>query len=225
MYIEDKSLICFFLRTVITDPKNRISLLDSDSVTLTDDTIVSVTSTSNISHISNLELDSVPLTAFVDYVYDIKNRKIVFFESKTGDLTYDIYGGSNWIFDDTPRKEDLSKDSFPRISIIYVSRTNNILGNFDAKEEINNRIQVDVWSKKDQVFTVNIGDYSSNLGEDKLVMYLASECSNKLKENAWDLTYYYFKDFIPITKPTNQTYNSNYELYNSKFEFFIKTIK
>ena len=72
-YIEDKSLIAFFLRTKIDDPKGRITDDGPTVVSITTQTIVTVTSSNNISHIDTVTLDAVPLVAFVDYLYDIKN--------------------------------------------------------------------------------------------------------------------------------------------------------
>lgn len=225
-YIEDKSLITFFLRTVITDPKSRITDDGPTVVPITAQTIVDVTSVNTISHIDNVTIDAVPLIAFVDYLYDIKNRKIVFFTAQTGSLSYNTHTGTNWIQPGSTRKQDLTKDSFPRISVIYASRPTEILGNYKSFEVITNRIQIDVWTKKDNVATVDVGGYNSKLGDDKLAMFLGNDIKDKLKANAFDLNSgKHFIDYIPITAPKLEPYNESLNLYNVKLEFFIKSIK
>ncbi|HAG52465.1 MAG TPA: hypothetical protein DCL21_01625 [Alphaproteobacteria bacterium] len=238
-YIEDKDLMAFFLRENITDPRGRVTLVDNDAQSITAEKIVNVSSTFKISHITNVKLDSNSLVAFVDYLYDIKNRKIIFFEEQTGSLTFDIYGGVktiivndivvdnkvNWIFSDIPRNNNMSNDNFPRISIIYISRPTQILGNFDSCEVTNNRFQVDVWTKKDYVASVDVGGYNSNLADDKLAMFLNNSIKDSLKANAFDLTSKHFRDFIPIESPRLEDFNDELNLYNSKLEFFIKSIK
>lgn len=207
------------------DPKGRVTLEASDTQNITAEKYVSVTSSNKISHINNVQLDASPLTAFVDYYYDIKNRKIVFFEEQTGELTFDIYTGINWIQPGITRKEDLKTDSFPWISVIYVGRPTTTLGNFDACKITNNRIQVDVWIKKDYFKSIDIGGYTSNLGDDKLAMYLGRQVKKSLDDNAFDLTSKHFRDYIPIENVKLKTFNTELNNYNSWYEFFIKSVE
>lgn len=223
--LSDKGLLMFFIRQNIEDPKGRITLEGNQGITLTSDTIVDVTSSNSISHVNELILDSTPLVAFVDYLYDVKNRKIIFFTPLSGSLTYNVYIGKNWVFDDTARKQDLDNNSFPRVSIIYVSRPSIKLGNFESKKLISNRIQLDVWTKKNQTFTINVGDYTSELSEDKLAIQIAENISEVFDSKAREITTNHFIDFVPIEEPKLKDFVEEKGLYNAMFEFFIKSLK
>lgn len=224
VYIEDKDLITFFLRTVMIDPRERIIFEVRDIQNITDETIVSVSSSNKISHISALSIDGNSLTAFVDYLYDIKNRKIIFFEEQTGELAFDIYSGINWIQPSRTREEKLGKDNFPWIIISVISAPKTALGNFDACKIINNRMQVDVWTKKDYIGTINPGDYERRLAGDKLAMYLGKQVEDNLDNNAFDLTAKHFRDYIPIEGHKLNDFNTDYNLDDCMYEFFIKSI-
>jgi len=121
IYLEPKNLIVLSLRVNIDDPRNRINLEKSESVSASSEKIFAVTASSNISHIKNVKVDGVAQTLFTDYVFDIKTHNIIFYNNITGTLTYDVYSGTNWIYADKPIAKN--PDSYPRLSVRAITAT------------------------------------------------------------------------------------------------------
>ena len=97
--------------------------------------------------------------------------------------------GSNWIFDDMPRK-DLKKDSYPRISVTPVTETAegvNIRRNPTMQYEPQIQIDVWVWAGIDgydsMILTISGNKYEGN----KLLTYLKRQVINVLDDNQDDL--------------------------------------
>lgn len=63
-----------------------------------------------------------------------------------------------WIFDDPPRVETLGNASFPRISILAIGESSEYVGMFDDTQFETVTLQVDCWTKKDQVYTRTVTD-------------------------------------------------------------------
>jgi len=63
-----------------------------------------------------------------------------------------------WIFDDPPRLEDLGNNSFPRISVLAIGESSEHLGIFDDGQYETVTLQIDCWTKKDQIYTRTITD-------------------------------------------------------------------
>ncbi len=91
--------------------------------------------------------------------------------------------GSNWIFNDIPRL-DLKKNSYPRISVMPVTETAEII-EFGGNMQYSPQIQIDIWvwggldGKDPMILTIGSDKYEGN----KLLTYLARAVKDAIDDN------------------------------------------
>lgn len=65
-----------------------------------------------------------------------------------------------WIFPDFPRYEDLGDNSFPRIGITIINSSSTSMGIFDDTQWENITLQIDIFAKKEKIYSVTKTDES-----------------------------------------------------------------
>ena len=94
--------------------------------------------------------------------------------------------GTNYIYDDMPRK-DLSKNSYPRLSVMLVSETGDII-DFAGTMQYHPRVQIDIWvwagidGQDSMKLTISGKVYEGQ----KLLDYMARQVKNALDDNKSD---------------------------------------
>lgn len=147
----------------------------------------------NIQAVKSVTVDGTTQIPFSAYNIDLDNNKIKF-RTAPGDtlaivVTYLV--GSNWVFPDSPR-EDLSKDSYPRIGCWQISESTD-------PEEMGTQsnsydtvlFQIDVVTHKDVMCLID-SEYKGGLNVTK---YLARQIKNAFKDYAKTDLIYTILDF------------------------------
>lgn len=224
-YIESEVLIAEFLRSKLTDYRNRVVLDKNYSQTLTgSERIIGIVGADNISHAENVKLDGTALTKYKDWFYDYNNTNIVLSSALTGELTYDVYVGTNWIYHDRPRK-DLKEIEFPRVCVIPISNPSTVLGNDRAKIVTTHRFQINVYSKKTLPIEVDIGENKNqNMSGQTLSNKINDDVFRALEEFRDEL-YPIFANYSPEVKKAVEPYDSSLQAYNTRQEFIILQLK
>lgn len=190
-YMSPKWLVVEFLRSRLTDPRSRAESSTSDTFTATSgqkEFTLTPTSGKKVSCVTSVTDGGVTQSKNEDYYVDLKNNKVIFFDGRTAGNTIVVNykeGASNWIYPDKPRL-DISRTSFPRMSVTVVSNNNIRLGNYSAPLKHIIRFQVNIWVKEpteDEVWTIDGSKYS---GHD-LAEYLAYEVIKALENYESDL--------------------------------------
>jgi hypothetical protein len=186
VFISPKSVLVEFLRRRLVDPRSRAE----DTNTETFDggsTSFSLTPTSGtMSCITSVKVDDVEQTKWKNYYIDFQNQKVIFYsDTNSGtdnvSITYK-QGSTNWIYPDKA-KNTLSKTAFPRINILTFAGTGERVGQYNSDVQSQVSFQIDVWTKENQVFTIDSVKYEG----DKLAEYLAYEISKYFRSNEDDL--------------------------------------
>lgn len=116
-----------------------------------------------------------------------ENQLITLLKANLTDPNSDDRKGDNWIFDDMPRK-DLNKESYPRISVMPVTETAEII-EFRGNMQYSPHLQIDIWvwagdaGQDSMILTIDDKPYEGN----KLLTYLARQVKNALQQNKEDL--------------------------------------
>lgn len=224
MYLSPKSIISDFLRIHLTDPRARAEATTTESFTATaSQTEFSLTALSgSVSCITSITVNSTAKTKWVDYYYDQRNEKVIFFNgltlSDSVEITYK-YGTSNWIFDDKPRT-NLSVSSFPRIDVKIVSSPAKRLGNYEAPVEGDIRFQMDIWTKEAKsggVFTIDSRAYTG----DELAEYLAYQITKAFEDHEDDLHPALY-NYEPVGMPTDLPFAIDYQCHHKVVEIVMK---
>lgn len=202
-------IITDFIRSNLDDVKGRVTLESNNSTTISNENVVDITANNKISHIANVKVDGITIEKYSQWVYDTKNRKLVFRTAQSGEVTYDVYTGTNFIFPDQP-KNNLSDDSFPRVSIQKVSTVGNVLGNNKSEIVTIYRYQIKTYAKKEAFVGVNI--YKNTQ-----VNYEGQDLSEFINLRLYEV----FKNYRHLLEPLF----SNYELNEKEvFEGFDSSI-
>lgn len=155
-YIDPTLHIVTLVRQYLTDPADRISLEGNNSYTASSESVIKVTATTNnISHITNVQVDEVALEQYREWFYDPKFNNLVFKNAQSGEVTYDVYVGTNWIYHDRPLSK-LSGDKFPRVGITQISTPGDVLGNDKAKIVTTIRFQINTYCKKEDFYDIEL---------------------------------------------------------------------
>jgi len=223
-YADPEDVIADFLRVRLTDPRARAEASESDTFTATaGQTSFTLTpSSGSVSCITSATIDAAALTKWRDYYWDYQNQKIVLATAATVGQTVVVtfkYGSTNWIFSDRPDKK-LSAINFPRISIFSLSGGGTRLGNYEAEVQGSPILQIDVWTKKDQVFTISSRKYANNY----LGRYLGNQITYAFEEYISDL-FPVLYNYIPISIPRAGPYSEEYQAYHTILEVNVRGIK
>ena len=216
IFISPKNVLCDFLRNRLTDPRSRAE--DSNTETFNggstsfqlDPTI------GTVSCVSSVTVDSVVQTKWKDYRWDQQNQKVIFY-SNTANGTDNVsisykQGTTNWIYPDKAKKT-LSKTSFPRINILVVGGSGGRLGQYNSDIESQIHFQIDVWTKENQVFTIDSVKYA----DDKLSEYLAHQIMSAFRNYENDLHPELY-NYTPIGIPRDLGFNQELECFHTIVE-------
>lgn len=229
-YISPKWLVVEFLRRRLTDPRSRAESATSDTFTATDGQTnfeLSPTSGSKASCVTSVTDAGVTQTKQEDYYVDFENRStptVIFHSGRTLDNEIIVNykeGTSNWIYPDKPQI-DLTRSSFPRISVTLVSDTPTRLGNYEADLEHLLRFQVDVWAKEPaegEVWTISGKKYAG----DSLAEYLVYEVVDAFNEYESDL-HPALWGFLGEVGPKDMPFDYNFQLHRKTMEFMMHGI-
>lgn len=154
-YIDPTLHIVTLVRQYLTDPVSRISLEGTKTRTLRNESVIKVNAIGKISHITNVKVDDVELEQYREWYYDPKFNNIVFKTAQTGELNYDVYVGTNWIYHDRPLSK-LSDSEFPRVAITPISSPSIVLGNDKARIVTPYRFQINTFCKKQQFYNIEL---------------------------------------------------------------------
>jgi len=216
--IDPEDIISDFLRVKLTDPNDRAEDSNSDTFAATaaqTDFTLTPTSGTSVSCVTAVTVEGAGKVKWKDYVWDYQNQKLVFFTGITKDdvviVTYKE-GSTNWIFSDEP-DERLAESGWPRISIFTVSGGAVRLGNYEAPVKSSPNLQIDVWAKNGQVFTIGGKKYSNKY----LSRYIALQITKAFEDNENDL-YPAMFDYVPIGVPRTGPYSNEYQAHHTIIE-------
>ena len=147
----------------------------------------------------------------------------MFNEFRSGEVSYDVYTGTNFIYHDEPKVKKLNMDAYPIISINTISSPSTVLGNNKAKIVTNYRFQIAVYGVKDSPVNVNLYDnVEVSLQDEDLTQYI-----NKQVYDAFDNYRYtlepYFDNYTLENKETTDVFDKSF--YITRQEFTILQLK
>ena len=161
--VEAEEIINEFLRANVTELvrrneandgnlSNRQSNDTQSYVATASQTDFVITDNTPIVCIKEVTLNATKIYKYIDYDIDLDNNKIIL---KTGatlsdDVVIDYDYGSNWAFPDKPL-DSLSYNSYPRLSVILLSESENQRGVLDDYYYKNLTLQIDVLAFKEQL--------------------------------------------------------------------------
>ena len=233
MFISPKDIVVDFLRVNLTDPRSRNELSNTETFS-GDSSETSFTLSSpdlNLENtkagcVTSVSISSVAKTKWVDYYWDEQNQQIHFFTAPaTGtdniSVTYK-YGLTNWIYPDKPMVA-LNRTSFPRISISISGGSSERLGNYEAPIIDSPRMQIDVWCKEDNVFTITDVGVSRKYAGDKLCEYLMYKCRLAFKDDEDELFPILFH-YVPAGEIVDLPFDVTYQAHHKACDFIIHGI-
>jgi len=222
--IDDTDIITDFLRTHLTDPQARAEASRIETITATaGQTAITLSpSVGTVSAITSVTVEGSAKNKWSDYFWDYQNQKLTFYTALTLDdeviITYK-QGTSNWIYADKP-DDQLNEDSWPRIEVYTLSGSGKRLGNYQADIQSKPTINISVWTKDRQTFTISGATYSNNY----LGRYLAYQIMKVFEDNEGDLDPILY-DYEPVGTPRAAPYSSQYQCYHTVMEITYKGIK
>ena len=223
-YADPEDIISDFLRVNLTDPRARAEASESDTFTATaGQTSFTLTPTSgSVSCVTAVTVAGTAKTKWKEYYWDYQNQKIILATGATVGQAVVVtfkYGTTNWIYSDKP-DSNISAINFPRISIFNVSGGGTRLGSYKSDVESNPMLQIDIWAKKDQTYTIDSRKYSNN--------YLTSFLGNRITrafEKSIDDLHPALYDYNSISIPRAAPYSEEYQAFHSIVEVALKGIK
>jgi len=223
-FLPAKYIIVEFLRNRLIDPRARSEATDTDSFTATasQTNFILTPSSGSVSCITSVTVDAVAKTKWQDYWFDMRNQTIKFYTGlsigQAVVATYK-YGTSNWIYWDKARV-DLSATSFPRLNILTITGTGRRLGQYTAEVESQGQYQIDIWTKKDQVFTISSRVYEG----EELAEYIASKVTEAFEDYESDLfPALYAYDVPQIAR--DLPYDETYQCFHQVIEITLRGLK
>lgn len=224
-YLDPEDIITDFLRVNLIDPRNRAESTETQTFSpllSTKEITLGNSSLGSISCITEVLVDEVSKKKWKDYYWDYQNKKLIFNIAFTGSeevkITYK-YGLTNWIYSDRPN-DKLSSTSFPRISLFTVSSNGLRLGQYEAPVESNVILQIDLWIKENQVFTIDNRKYSNEY----LSRYLGNQVVKAFElyeENLHPILY----NYIPVSNPRNAPYSEEFQAFHTITEISLKLLR
>ena len=230
VYINPKWVICDFLRSKITDPRNtRIySHKELDFIADSGQTEFSLSFSSGkgLSHIKRVLVDGVEKKKWMFYYVNFRDNKIVFFEEFSGgeEVKIELYESStNWIFWDTLEGK-LKPEQFPRITVLIAAGSGDRLGNYGAPVESTFNVQFDVYAKEkasNQVFKIDGKNYTGEELAERLAYDIQSAFED-FEDDLHPILYDYTPSQFP---PRNVPFDDNLQCHRKIVECELSGIK
>ena len=222
-YLDPEDIISDFLRVNLTDPRERAEASGTNNFTATaSQTEFTITPTSgSVSCVTAVTVEAVSKSKWQDYYWDYQNSKIIFFTGLTVDDAVVVtfkYGTSNWIYSDRP-DDALSSLKFPRISVFTVSNPGIRLGNSDAPVQGTPNLQIDVWTKDGQAFTISGKKYANNY----LSRYLGNRITRAFEESESDL-FPALYNYRPLSGARTAPYSEEFQAHHTIVEVTVQGI-
>ncbi len=224
-YLDPEDIVSDFLRTYLTDPRDRAEDSNTDNVTATaGQTEITLTPSANttVSCITALTVNGTSLNKWEDYYWDYQNEKVTFFTALTLNDTVVITfkeGSKNWIYSDKT-DDNLGANSFPRISMFMVVNPGKRLGQYKAPMESSSIMQIDVWSKDRYIAEISGRKYSNNY----LTRYLGNQITKAFEDNESAL-FPVLYNYRLVSGPRAASYSDQYQAYHSIVEINVKGLR
>jgi len=224
MELSPKKIVVDFLRKYLIDPRNRAETSDSDNFTATaGQTEFTLTPTSGkASCVTAVTVNAASKSKWVDYYYDERNQKVIFFTGLTlSDAVVITYkrGSTNWIYPDKA-SEKMSLTTFPRINVLIIAGPGKRLGSYKAPVESAIMFQIDIWTKEKQdgqIFTIDSKKYTG----EALAEYIAFKITEAFEDNEEEMhpaLYSYEQAQMPRDLP----FNTEMQCHHKTVEFEMK---
>jgi hypothetical protein len=180
---EPEDIIVEFLRANVTEV-TRVGLSNrqsNDTQTFSataSQTEFTITDNSSVVCINEVTKNGSKLYKYIDYDIDTDNAKVTLDTGATlGDsLVIDYDYSSTWIYPDKPR-DDLTKASYPRISVVPLTESQTQRGISDDYYYFNYTMQIDVLAYKEQLCTI---DSETKEGQE-VVNHIARDILTQIK--------------------------------------------
>ena len=222
-YLDVEDVVSDFLRVFMVDPKARSETTDSNNLTAVNTQFeYDVTpSSGSVSCITSLTVNGTEQVKWQDYYWDYQNSKVFFLDEDrfSGGEAIVInfkYGSSNWIYSDKP-DDELGKAAFPRISLFTISGSGNKIGGADAAIDSRPIIQIDCWTRVDEISTIDSRKYSNEY----LGRYLGNQVVNSFDDSEEKLFGVFF-DFDLVGFPRTAPFSEEYNSYHTVVEVRVK---
>jgi len=221
--LDNVDCVVDFLRTHLVDPRARAEASHTNNLTATaGQTVFTVTpSVGTVSCITAITVNAASKSKWQDYYWDYQNSKITFFTALSlNDAVVITFkqGTSNWIYGDKPENK-LSNDSFPRIACFLVSGSGARLGQYESPVQASSMFQCDIWTRNDQVFTINSRKYSN----DYLGRYIGGRITKAFEDNESDL-FPVLYGYTPASVPRAAPESVEYQAYHTVLEINMKCL-
>jgi len=219
--ISPKNLVVNFLRKNLVDPRSRAETSQTELFNGGSTDFQLTPTSGTFSCIQEIKVDSVNQT-LANYFIDFQNQKVIFYSNtNSGSNNVSIKykrGTTNWIYPDKA-KTSLSKTSFPRINILVVSGTGKRIGQYNSNVESSIYFQIDIWTKENQVFTIDSIKYEG----DKLGEYIGYEITKAFRGNVDDF-FPVLYNYVLLSTPRDLGFNQEYECFHKILEFELSGI-
>ena len=222
MFISPKQILVDFLRHRLTDPQARAEATNTETFN-GGSTDFSLTATSgSVQAITEVSVDGVVQSKWEDYYIDFQNEKVIFYSNTAAgsdnvSITYK-QGTTSWIYDDKARAT-LSTSAFPRINILLVAGAGERVGQFNSNIQSKPHFQIDIWTKENQLFTINSHKY----GNDSLAEYLGYQVTKAFEDYVSDL-YPQFYNYQLLSVPRDMGYNAEMQCFHVVVEIQLNSI-
>lgn len=182
---EPDKILAEFLRAYCPEPvRQNFSLRQTQIIETFDGTgaqTVFTVGTLPLNAVVDVKIATVSQQKFAEYSFDLRAGTITFATappSGTDNIEITYITGSNWIFPDRP-DINLSKGSYPRVSVEQIDGSQEVLGMFDDQTWDSITIQIDVWTKENLKVTFN----SQTLANQDVVDLIARQIQQTLRDN------------------------------------------
>lgn len=219
--ISPKNQVVNFLRHRLTDPRSRAETSQTETFNGGSTDFQLTPTSGTMSCITEIKVDSVAQT-LASYYIDSQNQKVIFYSNtNSGSDNVSIKykrGAKSWIYPDKA-KESLSKTSFPRLNVLVVSGTGKRIGQYNSNVESSIHFQIDIWTKENQIFTIDSIKYEG----DKLAEYLGYEITKAFRGKIDDF-FPVLYNYVLLGSPRDLEFNQEYECFHKIVEFELSGI-
>ncbi|MFW6173519.1 MAG: hypothetical protein ACOC5T_07235 [Elusimicrobiota bacterium] len=223
MFISPKVVLQDFLRNNLTDPQSRAEetkteTFDGDATEYT----LNPDSGKKFYAIKSVKVEGTTKSKWKDYYIDMQNSKVIFFSttpSGTGNVEIEYkQGQTNWIYTDKPR-QDLSSDSFPRVSITSLGGQGERVGQYNSNIQTAIPFQIDIWTKENQVFEIENHKYEG----DKLGEYLAYKITKAFEDNENEIHPQLY-NYTLLQSPRDLEFDKEIECFHTIVEIELNSL-
>lgn len=222
VFISPKNVLVDFLRNRLTDPQSRAETSQTQQFDGGSTDFQLVPTSGTMSCIVSVSVGGTLQVKYKHYWIDWQNQKVIFYKNTASgtDNVEIIYkrGSTNWIYPDKA-KETLSKTSFPRINLLVVGGTGERVGQYTSDIESAPHFQIDIWSKENQVFTVDLVKYEGNT----LAEYLGHQIMAAFRNYENDLHPELY-NYTALGIPRDMGFNQEMQCFHTIVEVEMKGI-